>query len=138
MRSAGSVDVLAGDLAAVVDRRRQGHGRAGHVDPPEPAALVEQEAVLGPLHGSTGVLGVRTDDAAPVVDPAGKRSLGAGEVDPAKAPPLTEESMDPLAGVEVGADDLSAAVAAEHRSDRCAGHVDLGEASGVAHEAVAA
>jgi hypothetical protein len=139
VRAAGSVDVLAGDLAAVVDRGRSGRGCARHVDPPEPAAPVEQEAVLGgPHRGRAALVGVRADHAAPVVDPGGEGPRRAGEIDPADAPPIAEESVESLLGVEVVADDLPAAVASGCGGIRRAGHVDLGEAAGVAHEALAA
>ena len=89
MGSAGPVDVLADDLAAVVDRSRPGRGRPGHVDVAEAPALVEQVAVLGrPDGGRAALVGVGADDAAPVVDRGGEGSLRAGEVDRADAAPL--------------------------------------------------
>ena len=138
MGSAGPVDVLAGDLVAAVDRGRPGRRRPTHIDPAEPAAPVEKEAVLELEGRRVAPVGVRTDDAAPVVDPGGEGSSGAGEVDLAKAAPLAEESVEPLSRVEVGAGDLPAIVAPVCRGEQCPGHVDLGEASGVAHEALAA
>ena len=130
-----TIDVLAHDLAAIVDPVGPSLRGAGHVDLPE-AAPLQHEAVLELEDGRVSLVRVRADDPALVVELRGQGSLGAGEVDLPEAAPVPEEAMESLAGIEVGAHDLPAAVAAERGRERGAWDIDRDEATRVSHEAM--
>ena len=79
------IDVLADDLAKVIDAEGLGPHGAGDIDLREDA-FVEQEPVGQLERGRVGVVAVGADDLSLRVDPRDEGGRGAGEIDHGEAP----------------------------------------------------